>query len=107
MEPMGKVIASSDSPSGKTVNMPEPQTSKKQPSSSNMLEQRLQESFERLQESFEQLGYLQLQALQYSVEDGVLRMSGELDSFYLKQVAQSVAIRLVGSESVLNLIEVK
>lgn len=100
MEPMGRVIASSDSPSDKTANMPEPQTSKEQPSSSNMLKQ-------RLQESFEQLGYPQLQALQYSVEDGVLRMSGELDSFYLKQVAQSVAIRLVGSESVLNLIEVK
>ena len=97
---MGRVIASSDSPSDKTANMPEPQTSKEQPSSSNMLKQ-------RLQESFEQLGYPQLQALQCSVEDGVLRMSGELDSFYLKQVAQSVAIRLVGSESVLNLIEVK
>lgn len=93
----------SDYPSGKTTNMPKPQTSNEQPSfssSSSMLKQ-------RLQESFEQLGYPQLQAIEYSVEGGILRMTGELDSFYLKQVAQSVAIKLVGPQCVRNLIEVK
>jgi len=41
------------------------------------------------------------------VKDGILQMTGELDSFYLKQVAQSVAIKILGAKFVQNQIEVK
>lgn len=83
----------------KTNIMPESQASENQSSSLSLLKQ--------LQESFEQLGYPQLQGIQCSVEDGILRMTGELESFYLKQVAQSVAIKIVGSNCVQNQIAVK
>ncbi len=79
--------------------MPEPPTSPNQPSAMNLVEQ--------LKKSFEHLGYPQLQAIQCSVEDGILRMTGQLDSFYLKQVAQSVAIKIMGPNFVQNQIEVK
>ena len=79
--------------------MLEPQTSENQPSALSSLEQ--------LRETFVQLGYPQLQALQCSVKDGILQMTGELDSFYLKQVAQSVAIKILGAKFVQNQIEVK
>jgi len=79
--------------------MSEFQTSENQPCAASALE--------RLQETFGQLGYPQLQALQCSVEDGMLKMTGELDSFYLKQVAQSVAIKILGPNFVQNQIEVK
>ena len=79
--------------------MPESQISENQPSAISPLEQ--------LQETFLHLGYPQLQALQCSVKDGILRMTGELESFYLKQVAQSVAIKILGPKFVQNQIEVK
>ena len=83
----------------KTIIMPESQTSENQPLFLSQLEQ--------LQETFEKLGYPQLQSLQCTFEDGVLKMAGELDSFYLKQVAQSVAIKILGPNFVQNQIEVK
>jgi len=82
-----------------TNTMPESHTSEDQPCAVSPLEQ--------LRATFLQLGYPQLQALQCSVEDGMLKMTGELDSFYLKQVAQSVAIKILGPNFVQNQIEVK
>ena len=79
--------------------MPKSQTSENQPSALSPLEQ--------LQETFVQLGYPQLQALHCSVKDGILQMTGELESFYLKQVAQSVAIKSLGPNFVRNQIEVR
>lgn len=79
--------------------MPKSQTSENQPSALSPLEQ--------LQETFVQLGYPQLQALHCSVKDGILQMTGELESFYLKQVAQSVAIKILGPNFVRNQIEVR
>ena len=79
--------------------MPKSQTSENQPSALSPLEQ--------LQETFVQLGYPQLQALHCSVKDGILQMTGELESFYLKQVAQSVAIKISGPNFVQNQIKVK
>ena len=57
--------------------------------------------------SFEQLGYPQLNAVRCSFDGGVLRLSGTLNSFYLKQVAQSVAVRTPGVRSVENQIQVE
>lgn len=79
--------------------MPEPQTSENQSPALSPLEQ--------LQETFMQLGYPQLQTLHCSVKNGTLQMTGELESFYLKQVAQSVAIKILGPNFVQNQIEVK
>ena len=79
--------------------MPESQASKNQPSMESFLQQ--------LRETFEQLGYPQLQAIECSVEDDKVRLTGQLDSFYLKQVAQSVAMKIAGPYFVQNLIEVQ
>ena len=61
---------------------------------------------QQLQESFEQLGYPQLQTIECTVEEDTVRLTGQLDSFYLKQVAQSVAMKIAGPYFVQNLIEV-
>ncbi len=62
---------------------------------------------DRLRESFEQLGYPQLNAVECSSEGDELRLSGELNSFYLKQVAQSVAVKIPGVREVHNEIKVR
>lgn len=79
--------------------MPESHSSKDQPHPTDSLQQ-------QLRESFEQIGYPQLQAIECSVEDDTVRLTGQLDSFYLKQVAQSVAMKVAGQHFVQNLIEV-
>ena len=79
--------------------MPESQSSPDQPNPLGSLQQ-------RLRESFEQLGYPQLQAIECLVEGDTVRLTGQLDSFYLKQVAQSVAMKIAGPHFVQNLIEV-
>lgn len=79
--------------------MPESQSFKDQSSPLGSLQQ-------QLRESFEQLGYPQLQAIKCSVKDGTVRLTGRLDSFYLKQVAQSVAMKIAGPHFVENQIEV-
>ena len=79
--------------------MPDSQPSNKKLICLDALEQ-------ELRESFEQLGYPQLQAITCSVKDETLQLTGRLDSFYLKQVAQSVAMRIAGPHFVQNLIEV-
>lgn len=61
---------------------------------------------DRVRISFEQLGYPQLNAVQCAAEGDLMRLSGQLNSFYLKQVAQSVAVKTPGVRSVENEIEV-
>lgn len=60
-----------------------------------------------LRVSFEQLGYQQLSNIECEVDGDVMILSGKLKSFYLKQIAQSVAIKIPGVASVQNQIEVQ
>jgi osmotically-inducible protein OsmY len=60
----------------------------------------------KIRDTFRQLGYSQLNAIKCSSIDGEICLSGELDSFYLKQVAQSVAIKVSGKQNVQNQIQV-
>jgi len=62
---------------------------------------------ELLQISFDQLGYPQLKEIQCEADGDVMILSGVLKSFYLKQIAQTVAINVPGVSSVRNLIEVE
>ncbi len=62
---------------------------------------------ELLRISFDQLGYQQLNNVKCEVDGNDLILSGQLKSFYLKQIAQSVAIKIPGVESVQNRIEVE
>lgn len=48
------------------------------------------------------LGYAQLNNIHCIVEGDELVLTGELDSFYLKQVAQAVALKLPGVRNVIN-----
>ena len=89
----------SDSSNFKTAIMPDSQAPKKQPAPANSLEQ-------QLRDHFEQLGYPQLQGIGCKVEGDTVKLTGQLDSFYLKQVVQSVAVKIAGSHSIENLIEV-
>lgn len=57
--------------------------------------------------TFEQLGYPQLQGIVCESDGDKIRLSGNLDSFYLKQVAQSVAVKVSGVTSVDNQITVE
>ena len=61
---------------------------------------------ELLRNSLGKLGYTQLTRIDCSAEGDEVVLSGELDSFYLKQVAQSVAIKVPGVRNVKNLIHV-
>ena len=56
--------------------------------------------------SFGQLGYPQLNSVNCQAEGDLMRLSGTLNSFYLKQVAQSVAVKTPGVRSVENQIQV-
>ncbi|MDG1875172.1 MAG: BON domain-containing protein [Mariniblastus sp.] len=62
---------------------------------------------DRVRISFEQLGYPQLNAIKCSADGDQMLLSGVLNSFYLKQVAQSVAVKIPGVRSVSNQIEVR
>jgi osmotically-inducible protein OsmY len=62
---------------------------------------------DRLKSTFEQLGYPQLSALECSAIGDLICLKGELSSFYLKQVAQSVAVKIPGVREVRNEIEVR
>lgn len=57
---------------------------------------------DRVRDSFGQLGYPQLNAVVCTAEGDLMRLTGELNSFYLKQVAQSVAVKTPGVRSVEN-----
>ena len=60
----------------------------------------------RIRNSFSKLGYSQLNAVKCTARGDQLLLTGELDSFYLKQVAQSVAIKVPGVRNVQNDIRV-
>ncbi|MFT7633504.1 MAG: osmotically-inducible protein OsmY [Mariniblastus sp.] len=57
--------------------------------------------------TFDQLGYPQLNSIECSVVGDIMLLSGELSSFYLKQVAQSVAVKIPGVREVRNEIQVR
>lgn len=57
--------------------------------------------------SFEKVGYPQLSAVECVIEEGQIRLTGVLNSFYLKQVAQSVAMKASGIRLIDNQIEVR
>ena len=61
---------------------------------------------DRVRISFEQLGYPQLNAVTCTAEGDRMRLTGTLNSFYLKQVAQSVAVKTPGVRAVENQITV-
>lgn len=61
---------------------------------------------DRVRISFEQLGYPQLNAVICHAEGDSMQLTGTLHSFYLKQVAQSVAVKTPGVRSVDNQIQV-
>lgn len=61
---------------------------------------------DRVRLSFERLGYPQLNAIKLTANGNVMLMTGKLNSFYLKQIAQTVAIKVPGISSVDNKIEV-
>ena len=61
---------------------------------------------DRIRNSFSKLGYAQLNAVKCTAQGDQLLLTGELDSFYLKQVAQSVAIKIPGVRNVQNEIRV-
>ena len=61
---------------------------------------------DRVRISFEQLGYPQLNAVQCTATGDQMLLTGELSSFYLKQVAQSVAVKIPGVREVRNEIQV-
>ena len=61
----------------------------------------------RIRHSFSKLGYAQLNAIECTARGDELLLSGELDSFYLKQVAQGVLLRrLPGMVVIDNQLEV-
>jgi hypothetical protein len=51
--------------------------------------------------------YTTLRRLRCEVTDAVVIVHGILPSYYLKQVAQSIVLRLNGIEGVMNLVEVR
>jgi hypothetical protein len=54
----------------------------------------------------EATGYESLGRLECRVDGGRIELSGMVPTFYLKQVAQSIALRLESVKEVRNLVEV-
>ena len=52
--------------------------------------------------AFREIGYQQLNSITCEMKGDELVLSGNLNSFYLKQVAQSVAVKIPGVGSVRN-----
>jgi osmotically-inducible protein OsmY len=61
---------------------------------------------DRIHQNLGRLGYAQLQNIRCIREGDEIVMTGSLDSFYLKQVALSVALKLPGVNNVRNEIQV-
>ena len=57
-------------------------------------------------QTLERLGYAQLKAVRCEMSGDEMILRGQLDSFYLKQVAQSIAIKIPGVRCVRNEIQV-
>jgi osmotically-inducible protein OsmY len=62
---------------------------------------------DQIQRALACIGYAQLNAVECVAEGDEVTLSGQLDSFYLKQVAQSVALKVPGVKKVKNDILVK
>ena len=62
---------------------------------------------DRVRLSFEQMGYPQLNAIKCTADGDRMLLTGVLRSYYLKQVAQSVAVKIPGVREVRNEIEVR
>lgn len=56
----------------------------------------------RLRRTLNCLGYAQLNRVHCRIEGDEIVLLGELNSFYLKQVAQSVALKMPGVRNVRN-----
>lgn len=61
---------------------------------------------ERVKSSFQGLGYPQLANVQCEAEASTIYLSGKLTSYYLKQIAQTIAIKVPGIRHVVNDIKV-
>lgn len=61
---------------------------------------------ERVKASFDGLGYPQLANVECHAQGSTIRLAGRLSSFYLKQIAQTIAIKIPGVRRVINDIEV-
>ncbi len=61
---------------------------------------------DQIRRSLSCLGYAQLNSVQCVAHGDEVLLTGHLDSFYLKQVAQSVAIKVLGVRNVRNEIQV-
>lgn len=61
---------------------------------------------ESVENSLARLGYMQLRAVRCHAQKATVRLSGNLSSYHLKQIAQTVAIRVPGVYQVINEIEV-
>jgi osmotically-inducible protein OsmY len=62
---------------------------------------------DRVRLTFDQLGYPQLNSIHCVAKGDQMLLTGELNSFYLKQVAQSVVVKIPGVRTVRNEIEVR
>ncbi|MEM9942245.1 MAG: BON domain-containing protein [Planctomycetota bacterium] len=61
----------------------------------------------RVRNAFEKLGYPQLMKIEIHHASGVLTLQGSLQSFYLTQIAQTVAIKIEGVKRVINQLKVE
>lgn len=61
---------------------------------------------DRVRVCLNRMGYPQLKAVDCCSEGDSILLSGEIDSFYMKQIAQEAATRTPGVGSVRNEIEV-
>jgi osmotically-inducible protein OsmY len=52
-------------------------------------------------------GYLSLSALECSFTDGVITVSGAVSSYFLKQMAQEIVLKVSGVQAVDNQVEVR
>lgn len=58
------------------------------------------------EEGLQRSGYLALRTVACDGRDGVIYLRGRVPTYYLKQVAQSIALGVQGVRRVVNLIEV-
>ncbi len=61
---------------------------------------------DQIQRTLSCLGYAQLNHVRCTADGDMITLTGQLDSFYLKQVAQSVAVKISGTQNVRNEIQV-
>lgn len=62
---------------------------------------------QQVYQSIQRLGYLQLAHLECAVHDRQVTLYGESPSYYLKQLAQTVACQVPGVQKVVNKISVR